>query len=199
MGRFLRLWSRFRAPLRLVAGAADQPSRMRLLFLLLSAAAVLPAQWNVLRSDPKIETLAMHDAGPADMDEKRVLVLPFESDQMGEPPPPDLAPHFSDALAAWLIAADVVVPRAPTAAGPDAARILGFDFLVRGRTEVYYQGGSAALKTRVWVELIDLSQDPGEIVWQGRKTARWARRKPPSDCLLYLASDFVADWLWEKH
>ena len=172
---------------------------MRILLLLLSAGSLLPAQWGFFRSDPRIETLALHDAAPAEMDEKRVLVMRFRSDQQGEPAPPDFAPYISDALAAWLIAVDVAVPREPTSAGIEAARILGFDYLVRGRTELYYQGGEHGLKARVWAELIDLSEEPAVIVWQGRKTASWVRRKPPHDCLLYLASDFVADWLWEKH
>lgn len=172
---------------------------MRFLTLLLCATVAAPAQWNFLGSDPQIETLALHDAGPADMDQKRVLVMRFPTQQQGAPAPPDFAPYLSDALSAWLIAVDVAVPSEPTSAGLKAARTLGFDYVVRGRTEIYYQGGANALKAQVWAELVDLSTEPGEIVWQGRKTAVWKRRKPPEECLLYLASDFVANWLWEKH
>ncbi len=172
---------------------------MRLLALLIGFAAADPALWNFLGSDPKINTLALHDAGPAEMDQKRVLVMRFPSEQQGTPAPPDFALYLRDALAAWLIAVDVSVPSEPSSAGLEAARILGFDYVVRGRTEVFYQGGANALKAQVWAELIDLSTEPAEIVWQGRKTAIWKRRKPPEECLLYLASDFVADWLWEKH
>ena len=167
--------------------------------LLLVSAALLPAQWKLLRSDPKIETLALHDAGPSKLDRRRILVLPFETPQPGAPPPPAFAPHLGDALAAWLVAADVVVPSAPTVAGVEAARALGFDYLVRGRLELYYQGGPNALRARVSAELIDLSEEPAAVRWRGRKTARWARRLPPEECLLYLASDFVADWLHEEH
>lgn len=172
---------------------------MRILLLGLCCVSLLPAQWGFLRSDPKIETLTLHDDGPAEMDVQRILVLHFASEQRGEPKPPELAPYFADALRAWLVAADISVPTAPTTAGIREARILGFDFLVRGRTEVFYQGGENALKVRVFSELLDLSESPARIVWQGRKTARWSRRKPPAECLLYVASDFVADWLWEKH
>ncbi|MBI1353580.1 MAG: hypothetical protein GC160_04485 [Acidobacteria bacterium] len=165
----------------------------------LAFAAPLPAQFGFLHSDPRIETLSLHDDGPAEMDERRILVLPFDVLQAGEPAPPAFAPHLSDALAAWLVAADVVVPRSHTIAGVDAARALGFDFLVRGRMELYYQGGASALRTRISAELVDLREEPTVILWQGRKTARWRRRLPPEECLLYLASDFVADWLREKH
>jgi hypothetical protein len=169
-----------------------------LLWLLMLLTAPASAQLFV-GSDPKIDTLVLHDAGPAEMDQRRILILPFESDQTLEPAPPDFAPHLKDALGAWLAAAEATVPFQPTTAGVAAARAAGFDFLVRGRTELYYQGGRQALKIRIRAELLDLTRRPAEVVWRGRKTAAWSRRKPPEDCLLYLASDFVADWLWEKH
>ncbi len=111
---------------------------MRLLFLLLVAA---PAGAQFFQgSDPKIETVVMHAGDLADMDQKRILVLPFESEQAGEPIPPDFARHLRDALGAWLVATEATVPFEPTTAGVAATRAAGFDFLVRGRTELFYQG-----------------------------------------------------------
>ena len=172
--------------------------------------------------DPQVRWTLFIDEVP-DLEDRRVVVFPFDVLQQGRPEPPPLTEHFLNSLAAHAdVRAALAADQVPwgdedlsTAArlerlARQAARD-DFEVVLWGRVHQLRRPSSGGLKTDVEVWLLDLADPradaaaarpafgasaPPRIVWHVRKQIEWKRRYPLDECLALLADKFVWDWIW---
>lgn len=183
------------------------------LFLIALVAPVFADDWTrylgFKKADPQIRSVESYLTVPIYLEEERICIFPFATNQGGAPPAPDFVPAFVEAVNYHLPKTELVTLKRRPAANvtiqqtgefdvPGAMNALASErsctLFVNGLIERAYRKPSGGCFLEVIASLYAVGVEAPALRWRARKRIDWRGRFPLKECLLLYAEEVVFDW-----